>query len=72
MIPGDLGDDRKYDICVRRDARFDGVFWFGSRVSGVFCCPSCNAGIPATRSGTGNTFPYKGQRVTLMILCAVP
>ncbi len=47
MILKELSHDQKYEICVKRDSRFDGVFWFGSRESEVFCCPSCKARTPA-------------------------
>ncbi|WP_082662420.1 Ada metal-binding domain-containing protein [Candidatus Methanomethylophilus sp. 1R26] len=41
MILREFTDVQKYEICVKRDSRFDGVFWFGSRDSEVFCCPPC-------------------------------
>ncbi len=45
MVLG-LTDDQMYDICYKRDKRFDGVFFFGAKDSEVFCCPSCKARTP--------------------------
>ena len=41
-----LTDDQMYDICYRRNANFDGIFFFGARDSKVYCCPSCKARTP--------------------------
>ena len=41
-----LTDEQKYEICYRRDSRFDGVFFFGAKDSKVYCCPSCKARTP--------------------------
>ena len=46
MILKSLPDELKLEICKKKDARFDGVFWYGSRESEVFCCPSCKARTP--------------------------
>ena len=44
-----LTDDEMYDIVSRRDARFDGVFFFGAYDSEVYCLPSCKARTPLRR-----------------------
>lgn len=44
-----LSDDQMYDIVSKRDARFDGVFFFGAYDSEVYCLPSCKARTPLRR-----------------------
>ena len=42
MLPDDA-DESRYDAIRRRDAAFDGVFFYGVRTTGVYCRPSCAA-----------------------------
>jgi AraC family transcriptional regulator of adaptative response/methylated-DNA-[protein]-cysteine methyltransferase len=39
-----------YDALVKRDAAFDGVFWYGVRTTGVYCRPICKSRRPLERN----------------------
>ena len=39
-------DDSRYEAVSSRDARFDGVFFFAVRTTGIYCRPSCPAVTP--------------------------
>lgn len=41
-----LTDDEKYDIVVKRNKKYDGVFWFCAKSSECYCMPSCKARTP--------------------------
>ncbi|EGF90900.1 regulatory protein ada [Asticcacaulis biprosthecium C19] len=41
-----VSTDPRYDAVVRRDAAFDGQFWFSVATTGVYCRPSCAARTP--------------------------
>src|SRR5512138_3555672 len=36
-----LTEDEMAKAWQRRDASYDGVFFFGVKTTGIFCCPSC-------------------------------
>ena len=40
---GELADAVRWDAVQRRDAAFDGRFWYSVSSTGVFCRPSCGA-----------------------------
>lgn len=35
-----------YRALIRRDSKYEGVFWFGVRTTGIFCRPTCRAKRP--------------------------
>lgn len=39
-------DDSRYEAVRSRDGRFDGVFFFAVRTTGIYCRPSCPAVTP--------------------------
>jgi AraC family transcriptional regulator of adaptative response/methylated-DNA-[protein]-cysteine methyltransferase len=39
-----------YAALVERDRRFDGVFWYGVRTTGVYCRPACASRQPLERN----------------------
>ncbi|MFJ7070437.1 DNA-3-methyladenine glycosylase 2 family protein [Streptomyces sp. NPDC101115] len=41
-----LDEDTRYQAVSSRDARFDGVFFFGVSTTGIYCRPSCPAVTP--------------------------
>jgi AraC family transcriptional regulator, regulatory protein of adaptative response / DNA-3-methyladenine glycosylase II len=41
-----LGDERRYQAAVSKDARFDGVFFIAVTSTGIYCRPSCPAITP--------------------------
>jgi AraC family transcriptional regulator, regulatory protein of adaptative response / methylated-DNA-[protein]-cysteine methyltransferase len=41
-----LNSDEHWRALVRRDPRFDGVFYYGVQTTGVYCKPSCSARRP--------------------------
>lgn len=41
-----LNDDSRYRILAARDARFDGLFFFGVITTGIYCRPVCAARTP--------------------------
>lgn len=43
---GKLDDEEKWQAICRRDASYDGTFWYGVRSTGVFCNPSCKSRRP--------------------------
>lgn len=45
-VAGGVGDDRKYQAMVERDASFEGAFVVGVRTTGIFCRPGCTARLP--------------------------
>ncbi|MER7517716.1 AlkA N-terminal domain-containing protein [Streptomyces sp. NPDC126499] len=46
--PGD--EETRYRAVSSRDARFDGVFFFGVATTGIYCRPSCPAVTPKRRN----------------------
>jgi AraC family transcriptional regulator, regulatory protein of adaptative response / methylated-DNA-[protein]-cysteine methyltransferase len=48
LHPDTAPDDARLQAIRRRDASFDGVFYYGVRTTGVYCQPSCGA-RPAKR-----------------------
>ncbi|GAA3389528.1 DNA-3-methyladenine glycosylase 2 family protein [Streptomyces roseoviridis] len=50
-VAGRAGDDEtRYRAVSSRDARFDGVFFFGVSTTGIYCRPSCPAVTPKRRN----------------------
>ncbi|WP_246095322.1 DNA-3-methyladenine glycosylase 2 family protein [Streptomyces roseicoloratus] len=45
-----LDEDTRYQAVASRDARFDGVFFFGVSTTGIYCRPSCPAVTPKRRN----------------------
>ncbi|HEY5835117.1 DNA-3-methyladenine glycosylase 2 family protein [Streptomyces sp.] len=41
-----VSEDSRYEAVRSRDARFDGVFFFGVATTGIYCRPSCPAVTP--------------------------
>ncbi|WP_432057921.1 DNA-3-methyladenine glycosylase 2 family protein [Streptomyces sp. bgisy022] len=41
-----MDDDSRYQAVCGRDGRFDGVFFFAVRTTGIYCRPSCPAVTP--------------------------
>ncbi|MGW4163811.1 AlkA N-terminal domain-containing protein [Streptomyces sp. NPDC004788] len=47
---GGLDEETRYQAVSSRDARFDGVFFFGVATTGIYCRPSCPAVTPKRRN----------------------
>ncbi|MFF0434440.1 AlkA N-terminal domain-containing protein [Streptomyces sp. NPDC004327] len=47
-----LDEETRYQAVSSRDARFDGVFFFGVATTGIYCRPSCPAVTPKRRNVT--------------------
>ncbi|MFF9195691.1 DNA-3-methyladenine glycosylase 2 family protein [Streptomyces sp. NPDC014779] len=45
-----LDEETRYQAVSSRDARFDGVFFFGVATTGIYCRPSCPAVTPKRRN----------------------
>jgi methylphosphotriester-DNA--protein-cysteine methyltransferase len=41
-----LTDDMMYEVVLRRDAAYDGVFYTGVLSTGIYCLPSCTCRTP--------------------------
>ncbi|MEU8887676.1 AlkA N-terminal domain-containing protein [Streptomyces sp. NPDC048442] len=48
--PDDTAEDTQYEAVSSRDARFDGVFFFAVKTTGIYCRPSCPAVTPKRRN----------------------
>ncbi|MFN2450373.1 MAG: Ada metal-binding domain-containing protein, partial [Candidatus Baltobacteraceae bacterium] len=42
--------DVRYDAVVRRDASFEGLFFYAVKTTGVFCRPGCKSRTPLLRN----------------------
>lgn len=45
-MPRDLTDEKRWQIALAKDRRFDGVFVTGVHSTGIYCRPSCPARAP--------------------------
>lgn len=43
----ELLPEEKWQAVVRCDSRYDGVFFYGVKTTGIFCRPSCKSKVPA-------------------------
>lgn len=41
-----MSDDEKWQAVVSCDRRYDGIFFYGVRTTGIFCKPSCKSKTP--------------------------
>lgn len=47
-----MSDDDKWNAVIKCDKRYDGLFYYGVKTTGIFCRPSCKAKAPLKK----NTF----------------
>ncbi len=45
-----MDEKEKIKAILDRDSRYDGVFWYGVKSTGIVCKPSCNAKIPLLKN----------------------
>lgn len=45
-----MDEKEKTKAILDRDSRYDGVFWYGVRSTGIVCKPSCNAKVPSLKN----------------------
>lgn len=45
-----MSNDSYYAALVGRDPRYDGIFWYGVRTTGVYCRPTCKSRQPLARN----------------------
>ncbi|KUE74147.1 hypothetical protein AUQ37_05590 [Candidatus Methanomethylophilus sp. 1R26] len=56
-----LSEDEMYEIVLRRDKDFDGVFFYGAYDSEVYCLPSCSGRSRSARRSV-STAPARRPR----------
>jgi len=44
--PVRISDNEKWHALVSCDGRYDGIFFYGVKTTGIFCRPSCNSKTP--------------------------
>lgn len=45
-----MTDDEKYCAVINNDEKFDGVFFYAVKSTGIFCKPSCKSKIPKRKN----------------------
>lgn len=45
-----MEEKEKIQAILNRDGRYDGVFWYGVKSTGIVCKPSCSAKIPLLKN----------------------
>lgn len=45
-----MDEKEKMKVILDRDSRYDGVFWYGVKSTGIVCKPSCSAKIPLLKN----------------------
>lgn len=45
-----MEEKEKTEAILNRDSRYDGVFWYGVKSTGIVCKPSCSVKIPLLKN----------------------
>lgn len=45
-----MEENEKIQAILNRDGRYDGMFWYGVKSTGIVCRPSCSAKVPSLKN----------------------
>ena len=45
-----MDEKEKIKAILDRNSRYDGVFWYGVKSTGIVCKPSCSAKVPLLKN----------------------
>lgn len=45
-----MSETEKIEAILNRDSRYDGMFWYGVKSTGIVCKPSCSARVPLLKN----------------------
>lgn len=45
-----MEEKEKIQVILNRDGRYDGMFWYGVKSTGIVCKPSCSAKVPSLKN----------------------
>lgn len=45
-----MEEKEKIQAILKRDGRYDGMFWYGVKSTGIVCKPSCSAKVPSLKN----------------------